>query len=116
MLRRALSVALRSLPAMIAICAMTSAEAASSAALEQQFAQTVRPCVTQYCFTCHSGAKAAAQLDLKSYTTMETVVQDHPRWALVLEKLTAKEMPPKAMPQPSAEARQQVMDWIQAVR
>ena len=34
----------------------------------------------------------------------------------MLEKLTAKEMPPKAMPQPPAEARQQVIDWIQAVR
>ena len=33
-----------------------------------------------------------------------------------MERLTAKEMPPKPMPQPPAEARQQVIDWIQAVR
>ena len=34
----------------------------------------------------------------------------------MLEKLAAKEMPPKPAKQPSADARQAVMDWIQAVR
>ena len=34
----------------------------------------------------------------------------------MLERLTAKEMPPKVTKQPPAEARQQVIDWIQAVR
>ena len=98
-----------------AILAMPAGEAAP-ATLDQQFAQTVQPFVTQYCAACHSGAKAAAQLDLKSYATLDSVVGDHPNWARVLEKLSAKEMPPKALPQPSAEARQQVIDWIKAVR
>src|SRR6478752_1837774 len=44
------------------------------------------------------------------------VTRDYPRWALVLDKLTAQQMPPKPVPPPSAEARQQVIDWIQAVR
>jgi hypothetical protein len=100
----------------IPISAMLPLEAASPVPLDQQFTQTVRPFVAQYCAPCHSGAKPTAQLDLKSYTTMDSVVSDHPRWALVLQKLTAKEMPPKAMPQPSDEARQQVIDWIQAMR
>ncbi len=97
------------------LCALQPAEAAS-ATLDRQFAQTVRPFVTQYCFPCHSGAKPAAQLDLKSYTTLDAVAGDHARWALVREKLMAREMPPQTMPQPPAEARQQVVDWIQAFR
>ena len=47
---------------------------------------------------------------------MASVVRDYPHWALVLEKLSAKEMPPKAMEQPPDEARQRVIDWIGAMR
>jgi hypothetical protein len=47
---------------------------------------------------------------------MAAVVRDYPRWAQVLERLTAKEMPPKPVPQPPADARQEVIDWVQAVR
>ncbi len=74
--------------------------AAAAPALDRQFEQTVRPFVTKYCIGCHSGKSPAAQFDLKSYTTMDTVTRDYPRWALVLERLTAKEMPPKPMPPP----------------
>ena len=88
----------------------------SSSALEQQFTQTVRPFIAQYCAPCHSGSSPAAQFDLKAYTTVNMVAQDHPRWALVLEKLTAQQMPPKGMPQPPAENRQAVIAWIQALR
>ena len=101
---------------MAAICAISTAQAASSAELEQQFTQTVRPFLAQNCYVCHSGATAAAQLDLKSYSTMESAVRDYTRWTLMRDKLMAKEMPPKQMPQPSAEARRQVIDWIQAMR
>ncbi|HMC62117.1 MAG TPA: DUF1587 domain-containing protein, partial [Candidatus Solibacter sp.] len=44
------------------------------------------------------------------------MILDYPRWNLVLEKLTAREMPPKQAPQPPSDARQQVIDWVQAVR
>ncbi len=115
MRRRALPVILRLAPGIIAISAISAAEAADSA-LERQFAQTVRPFINRYCIGCHSGETPAAQFDLKAYSTAETVVRDYPRWALVLEKLTAKEMPPKPVPPPPAESRQQVIDWIQAVR
>jgi hypothetical protein len=85
-------------------------------ALDQQFQQTVRPFVEKYCVGCHSGPMPAGQFDLKSYTSLELVTRDYLRWALVLEKLTAQQMPPKPVPPPPAEARQQVIDWIQAFR
>jgi hypothetical protein len=84
--------------------------------LERQFAQTVRPFLTTYCTGCHSGATSAASFDLQQFSTMASVVRDHLHWALVLEKLSAKEMPPKPMKQPPEDARQQVIDWIEAVR
>ena len=92
------------------------AHAAAAPPLNRQFDQTVRPFITQYCTSCHSGASAAAQLDLKSFTSADMVAKDYPHWALVMERLEAKTMPPKPMAPPPAEATQQVISWIGDVR
>ncbi len=84
--------------------------------LDRTFTQTVRPFLNSYCVGCHSGASAAAQFDLRQYSTLAAVVGDYPRWNLVLQKLTASEMPPKVARQPPADARQAVIDWVQGVR
>ena len=84
--------------------------------LEHRFTQNVRPFLASYCVGCHGGATPAAQFDLRPYSTMAAVIQDYPRWNLVLEKLTAKEMPPKQAPQPPSDARQEVIDWIRSER
>jgi hypothetical protein len=106
---------LRAVPFFLAVAVMPAASAATPA-LDRQFEQTVRPFVAKYCIGCHSGQMPAAQFDLKAYTSMDMVTRDYPRWALVMQRLTAKEMPPKPVPPPPDEARQHVIDWIQAVR
>jgi mono/diheme cytochrome c family protein len=90
--------------------------AASDAELERAFAQIVRPFLASYCVGCHGGISAAAQFDLRGYTTLAAVVRDYPRWSLVLEKLSAGEMPPKGLKQPPPEARKAVIGWVQSVR
>ena len=105
---------LRSL-AIAALCA-GSAVGAANPDLQKQFTETVQPYVTKYCVGCHSGTTPAASLDLKGFTSMDAVVRDYPRWASVHDRLAAKEMPPKPMPAPPAEASQKVLDWIVAVR
>lgn len=84
--------------------------------LERQFTGTVRPFLETYCVACHGGANPAAQFDLRTYATLDAVERDHPRWALVLEKLGSNEMPPPVARQPSAHARQAVVAWIDAFR
>jgi len=84
--------------------------------LERKFTQTIKPFVNQYCIGCHGGATPAAQFDMRPYSSMDAVVKDFAHWALVLNRLEAKEMPPKQIPQPTAAARQEVIAWIQAVR
>lgn len=106
---------LRAVSALLTVIAMPGS-GATAPALEQQFEQTVRPFVTKYCLGCHSGPMAAAQFDLKSYHSVDMVTADFPRWTLLMERLTAKEMPPKPMPSPPAEASAQVVAWIQALR
>ena len=90
--------------------------AAPPADVDEQkgFTETVRPFLNTYCTSCHSGEKAPAQLDLRQYTTTESVIQDYSRWNRVMARLSAKEMPPKQMKQPTDTERQQVIDWIQA--
>ena len=56
-----------------------------------------------------------AQFDLGQYSNLRAVVQDHRHWSLVLEKLTAKQMPPPQATQPASDARQTVIAWIDAV-
>ena len=78
--------------------------------LQAQFDGTVKPFVGKYCVACHSGAQPTAQFDLKSYTTIDQVKEDFPRWNLLAERLTKHEMPPKQMKQPSDAERQAIID------
>src|SRR5687768_11528569 len=64
-----------------------------AAPLGSQFRETVQPFVQTYCVTCHGGEKPKGDLDLSAFTTLESVAKDHPRWALVLERLREGDMP-----------------------
>jgi hypothetical protein len=102
----------------LAVATLPAASSASAPAgdLDRQFAQTVRPFVSAYCSACHSGVTPAGGFDLLQFTDTASVVRDYPHWAIVLEKLTAKAMPPAGMPQPPDDARQKIIGWIAAMR
>jgi hypothetical protein len=48
---------------------------AKEAELARQFETTVKPFVAKHCAGCHSGAKPAAELDLKKYGDLKAVVE-----------------------------------------
>jgi mono/diheme cytochrome c family protein len=106
----------RGLLALSAVMLAASAADPTSPELARRFESTVRPFVESYCVSCHSGEKPMAQFDLKKYPDLAAVAADYPHWALVLEKLTSKQMPPAGMKQPPEAARRQVIDWILAFR
>jgi len=83
-------------------------------ALERQFTTDVRPFLDTYCVACHGGTNPAAQFDLRPYTDLASVTRDHTRWALVLEKLEANEMPPQGVKHPTTDAREKVVVWARA--
>jgi hypothetical protein len=90
---------------------------AAAAAVDTQFREAVRPFLQSYCVDCHSGDEPEGDLDLSAYPTAATVARDLGNWGLVLEQLRAKSMPPRrAKRHPSAEARQDIIDWIKAAR
>src|SRR5262245_45369052 len=88
----------------------------NDADLARRFTRVVHPFITTFCTGCHSGPMPESSFDLQHYTTIESVVQDLAHWELVLRKLSAKEMPPSEMKQPTEEMRRQVIEWISAVR
>src|SRR2546430_13841590 len=92
------------------------AAAPANSDLERKFTQTVRPFLASYCIGCHSGATPAGHFDLQAYPTMATVVRDYPRWNLVIDKLTAKQMPPAPVKQPPADSVKEVIGWVEAGR
>ena len=93
--------------------AMNAAQAPDTS-IAREFTETVRPFLTTYCASCHTGEKAAAQLDLSQYASVESVVQDYARWNRVREKLAAQQMPPRQAKQPDERARREVIAWIDA--
>ena len=88
----------------------------AQADLQKQFHETVQPFAAKYCAGCHSGKTPAAQFDIKSYDSLDKVKAEFPRWALVSERLHAKEMPPKPMKAPPQAEMDKVMAFVEAVR
>src|SRR5579862_8534390 len=85
--------------------------------LDQRFAAMVRPFLRAYCITCHGKDRPQAQFDLTEYTSVDAVARDTSHWSLVLEKLTAKQMPPpNSGMHPSDSQREAVIAWVRAVR
>jgi hypothetical protein len=90
--------------------------AADSGGLQNRLDDTVKPFVGKYCVSCHSGAQPTGQFDLKSYTSIDQVKEDFPRWSLLADRLTNHEMPPKPNRAPPQEAIDQIVAFVQDVR
>jgi mono/diheme cytochrome c family protein len=78
----------------------------------EQFDALVRPFVTEHCIECHGYKKQKNGLNLESFETSASLIDDHERWAEVVKKLRGREMPPEEEPQPSEHTRQAVAGWL----
>jgi hypothetical protein len=63
----------------------------------------------KYCFDCHDDKTAEAKLSLESLSTKP---EDFERWVPVYDKLRLGQMPPKDEPQPSADERRKMQEWL----
>lgn len=78
----------------------------------EQFEKLVKPFVAGNCIGCHGYKKQKNGLNLESFETVASLTDDHERWAEVVRKLRAREMPPEEEPQPSEHTRQAVAGWL----
>jgi hypothetical protein len=106
-------------PVIVCVCLQIDAAAAeknaaprTTSALPVVFNQAVKPILNEYCITCHSTEKQKGDLDLERFKTFDDIKRDPAVWDHALEQVRDKEMPPKDKPQPSAQQRQILTDWL----
>jgi len=72
------------------------------------------PVFKQYCFTCHGNGVATAGVSLEKLTAGASVADTYQTWERVIAALEQKRMPPKGLPQPSDQQREQAVAWVQS--
>lgn len=77
------------------------------------FEQEIRPILKEYCAGCHNPDKKKGDLDLEPVLAKLDFARDHEVWDKILELTENREMPPEKKPQPSEEARQKLLDWVE---
>ncbi len=87
----------------------TTAEASRA-----EYDRAVKPFFAKHCVECHNVNKAEAELDLAALEPDMKATASGARWALLIEKLTNAEMPPRSKPRPAAESLAAVTRWAHA--
>ena len=89
------------------LCFGSFANAADPATYEKDIA----PFLKKHCFACHGPDKQEARV---RYDRLDGFhLRDTNLWTLVYERLSAGEMPPEDRPQPSADEKRRILDWIE---
>jgi hypothetical protein len=76
------------------------------------FETIVKPFLSENCFGCHGDKKQKKELNLQSFKTASSLIDDRERWDEVVVKLRQREMPPDDEPQPPEHQRQAVAGWL----
>ena len=95
--------------------APSSPQDAKDAKLQAEFNGTVKPLLTKYCTSCHSGASPVAGLDLKGVATLDQVRAQPGRWKRLRDYVATGHMPPPGAPKPSTAEKKKVTDWVDAL-
>ena len=96
------------------IQAATLLKPQSFPALSNHYIDHVRPLLDQFCFDCHEGPDAEAQIDLAELTTFDQVRVDPNLWIKVDEMLESRQMPPKKSDQPTEAERDLMFSWVRS--
>jgi mono/diheme cytochrome c family protein len=85
-----------------------------TAATTQGFETVVKPFLGEFCYDCH-GNKGEPKngLNLQSFQTVESLLDQRNHWEDVIGKLRHSEMPPAEEEQPEESRRQAVATWLQ---
>ena len=76
-----------------------------------QFRKDIQPLLAEYCYDCHGEGMSKGNVafdELKS----DDALLDHQLWSRVLKNVRVGLMPPAKKPQPTAEERKRLENWI----
>ena len=77
-----------------------------------EFSRSVAPFFAKHCVACHGPKKAEGELALEQLNPDMKTSTSAARWAMLLEKLATREMPPASKPRPDEESIRAVVLWI----
>ena len=69
----------------------------------EDYSEKIRPLLDQFCFDCHEGEDAEAEVDLDSFKSLDDLRRDTKTWVKVEEMLSSRQMPPRKSDQPTDE-------------
>jgi len=78
------------------------------------FAQDLKPLLTQHCIRCHGEEKQEGDLRIDTLAFDFANARTASRWTEIMDRINTGEMPPKAEPRPPADQMARVTDWIAA--
>jgi hypothetical protein len=95
-----------------AILAWPCRSTAADSAL-RDFEEKVQPVLEEHCAKCHGNGIKKGGVSLDGFDADPGRLHDRRLWLSVLKNLRAGIMPPRGEPQPSAEDRKALEDWIE---
>ena len=78
------------------------------------FDETILPFVNAYCVHCHGADDQQGEFRIDTLAHDFNTEQGAQRWAAVMERINAGEMPPKDERQPSGKELERVVSWLHA--
>src|SRR6266496_6771263 len=76
------------------------------------FRKEVQPILNQYCYDCHGDGAKKGGVAFDEFKSDEALLARHDLWLAVLKNTRASLIPPAKKPQPSAEERRRLEEWI----
>ncbi len=73
------------------------------------------PFVRKYCVSCHDSTKKKGEVDLSRFATEESLVGSRKLWLAAIRHVKNGEMPPRSVPQPTPDEREEFADRIRGV-
>lgn len=100
----------------IGVCLLRGAIAHASpptdTANAAQFDRQYRPVLVRHCVACHGKGKPKGKLRLDNITADFADPDTRARWAAVVERLKAGEMPPTGKPRPTKQETDALIGWL----
>jgi len=78
------------------------------------FQKDIRPILVRYCFDCHGDGADKGGVRFDGFSSDAELMSERNLWLNALKNLRAGMMPPARKPQPTAEERRLVEDWIKS--
>jgi hypothetical protein len=76
------------------------------------FRKNAQPILEKYCYDCHADGVNKGGVAFDEFRSDDVLLAKHDLWLAVLKNTRAGLMPPAKKPQPSAEERQRLEQWI----